>query len=177
MTSFLLRIIEYKNFPQKFQISNQESPTFSSMRMPHIVYVLLILCLWACSENKSILYEELDIQYSHEIPFYEYNGSPFTGTALEAFSDWKIEHYIKTGVETMQLGYYKNGERERELLFENGKKNGPSKMWWPNGAILLEEQYSDGDLNGEVKRYNPEGRIEETKTYVNGMLEIEVDSL
>ncbi len=147
------------------------------MRISLLISNVLIFLSFACSENDSVLYEDLDIRFAHEIPFYEYKGSPYTGTAVESFSDCKIEHHIKTGLETKQLGYYKDGEKERELLFENGKKNGPSKMWWPNGALLLEEQYSDGDLNGKVKRYNPEGEVVETKIYVNGMLELALDSL
>ena len=147
------------------------------MRISLLISNAIILLFFACTENELILFEDLDIRYAHEIPFFEYKGSPYTGTAIESFSDWKIEHYIKTGMETKQLGYYKNGEKEREILFENGKKNGPSKMWWPNGVLLLEEQYSDGDLNGKVKRYNPEGKVVETKKYVNGMLELALDSL
>lgn len=138
---------------------------------------LFIPLLISCSGEQRVNYEDLDIEYIHEIPNFKMNGAPFSGIAVEQFSEVKLEHYIETGMEVKQLGFYLTGEKEREFYFQNGKKHGDCTMWWKDGTLLLEEHYEDGDIHGEVRRYDHNGEVLETKTYVNGILEMSKDTI
>ena len=135
---------------------------------------LFFISFLSCSGEKIVNYDSINIEYRHEIPWYEHKGAPFTGVALENFSDVKVEHHIKTGLEYKQLGFYSTGEKERELFFVDGVKHGKCTMWWRNGNLLLEETYVDGNLEGAAIRYDSDGNEIEKKNYVNGMLELDV---
>jgi len=143
------------------------------MRIWYFSFVVALVA--SCSNEKGINYEDLNISFFHEVPRYELNGAPYNGVAVEYFSDLRLEHHIKTGLEIKQLGFYLTGEKERKFLFEKGVKSGKCTMWWKNGALLLEEAYIDGNLHGTVIRYDSEGKVLEKKNYVNGMLELIVN--
>jgi len=143
------------------------------MRLWYFSFVVVLVA--SCSNEKGINYEDLNIEYFHEVPRHELNGAPYTGVAVEYFSDLRLEHHIKTGIEIKQLGFYLTGEKEREIFFQEGLKNCKCTMWWKNGNLLLEETYVDGNLEGAAIRYDAEGNEIEKKNYVNGMLELNVD--
>ncbi len=67
--------------------------------------------------------------------FYEYKGTPLTGTIYEA---------------------YENGQIMAEQCFLNGDLEGVSKEWDAEGNLLLEEHYQKGKLHGTHKLWDGE---------------------
>ncbi|MGZ3867156.1 MAG: toxin-antitoxin system YwqK family antitoxin [Bacteroidia bacterium] len=51
--------------------------------------------------------------------------------------------------------------------FTNGKKNGPSKIFLPNGKLAEEKNYKDGKLNGPFKQYIDGKRVKAEGAYLN----------
>lgn len=57
------------------------------------------------------------------------------------------------------------GQPVQEMIFENGVLEGPTKQYFPDGALKLEGNYKDGKFDGVVKRYSPEGWLEHLERY------------
>lgn len=52
--------------------------------------------------------------------------------------------------------------------FADGKKNGVSKYYWPNGTLKFEANYKNGFYHGSVKRYFENGKLLSWFNYDNG---------
>ncbi len=68
------------------------------------------------------------------------------------------KHGFRTGVTTT---YYRDGKRESEKTFRDGKANGSFKEYFPNGKIQTEGQFFDGNKTGEWIHFNMDGTIRE----------------
>jgi len=51
--------------------------------------------------------------------------------------------------------------------FTNGKKNGPCKIFFPDGKLAEEKNYKDGKLNGPFKQYADGKKIKAEGAYLN----------
>ena len=51
--------------------------------------------------------------------------------------------------------YYENGQLQSETAFKDGKPVGITKMYFPDGKIMREENHS----NGNWKQYDGDGRV------------------
>lgn len=63
----------------------------------------------------------------------------------------------------------RSGTVLREYHFENDKRNGPSRVWSPDGALLVDSHYMDGRPHGEYLRYSAlDGSVLAKGAYANG---------
>jgi len=92
--------------------------------------------------------------------------------------------------------YYPDGKIKTAVTYKDGKKNGSSHFYYPDGAtlkysrnyvygklhglqqeyspdaiLISEESYNHGRLDGRSRRYDKNGLLQSEKNYRNGMLE------
>ena len=85
-----------------------------------------------------------------------------------------------------EFTYYPNGEKEYTAEYYNGKLDGTSRHWSPDGVLISEAEYSHGKLHGTWEKYYPNENIlfethyfhgqkhgEETWYYENGKVKSE----
>lgn len=53
--------------------------------------------------------------------------------------------------------------------YKDGKLDGTSKFWYPNGQLESVEPYQNGELNGDVIRYHDNGQMKARIPMRNGM--------
>ncbi len=71
----------------------------------------------------------------------------------------------------MEIWYFENGLKKSEIPWKVGKKDGVEKHWYPNGEFQKsEENYDTGILNGVVKNWYPNGKLKSEFYYVDGKL-------
>ena len=56
--------------------------------------------------------------------------------------------------------YHDNGQLKSEIVYKNGKENGPYTWYWNNGNIAEKGAYKDGLLHGPIKIYSWTGELE-----------------
>jgi hypothetical protein len=63
------------------------------------------------------------------------------------------------------------------LLYRQGVRHGPVKMWYgalryleAGGHLKLEGAFSEGDYDGTVTRYHPSGTRQSVRVYAHGVL-------
>ena len=71
--------------------------------------------------------------------------------------EWKIYHQGGKGV--MSTEHY-----------SNGKLNGVTKVFFPNGKLAEEAEYKNGIKHGIYKKYNEKGTVLEDTQYKDGKL-------
>jgi len=117
---------------------------------------------------------------SHVKMFYE-NGKPAAeGIYLEQEKDsvWTYfseydgsvrirEKYLDGKLEGLSQSYYPNGGISEEVQWKNGEKDGFWKQYYTNGAQRLSAHYKDGQLQGPYELYFSTGTIKIRGTYLN----------
>ena len=81
----------------------------------------------------------------------------------------KTGYWIIKGSMSKIKGYDANAKVE-EGIYENSRKNGLWKKFWPNGAIKSEIIYKNGRSTGSYTTYFNNGQTEEKGTMKNGLL-------
>ena len=65
--------------------------------------------------------------------------------------------------------YYETGKLEAEATYnEDGRREGPYKLYFENGRLGLSVVYKNGEQVGEQKEYYPGGQIGQINTYRDG---------
>ncbi|HEY7373814.1 MAG TPA: hypothetical protein VIF57_16760 [Polyangia bacterium] len=67
-----------------------------------------------------------------------------------SYHPWCEEGVIKT--------YFENGARKSEVSFRQGKRQGPSLSWWPDGKPENVDEYVDGKLT-RAKAWSKDGKL------------------
>lgn len=80
----------------------------------------------------------------------------------EYFSDKDTINPIRS------LRYYFNGEKQEEISYRDGIKNGPYIFWFPNGEKMFEGTYKNGLLDGTFTQWYDNGEIDYIAHYENG---------
>jgi antitoxin component YwqK of YwqJK toxin-antitoxin module len=78
---------------------------------------------------------------------YNYNGSEYSGILEE---------------------YDTKGQLLSEIKLVNGKKEGLSKFYWPDGKLKCEANYQNGIYHGSVIRYFENGNLFSSFNYKDG---------
>ena len=116
--------------------------------MKKIFYILLIgslLSVYACNNRD----KEVSIVYP--------NGEP-----------QKVEHVHYKGNQRIVdkvIYYYKDGVKESEYEYKNGKKHGKAVYYYPNGQKKTVEHYKNGKLNGRYIKYYRSGKYSYEASY------------
>ena len=93
--------------------------------------------------------DELEIRFPEGIHYAEGDSAPYTGKFYEIFNEFRILGDFKDGKqEGLEIWFYKNGQKEREVNFKNGKENGLELCWNQNGQKTGEGRYKDGKQDG-----------------------------
>lgn len=135
-----------------------------------LITAFVIVTFFSCSEN-------FDKVISSSYP----NGTPM-----------KIEYYKQgdsAGQVVREVRFWENGEKESEINYSNGEKNGESILWYAsgkkkstylykdgmkqgaftewyeNGEICFEGEYSNDTPSGKWKFWSENGELESEKSY------------
>jgi len=95
-------------------------------------------------------------------------------TVTETYNDGdvsKISYHKITGnkIELVkEINWYKNGQKEEEGTYKDGKKDGLHTEWYKNGQKRLEDTYKDGELDGKWTEWFRDGQKSYEGTYKDG---------
>ena len=110
------------------------------------------------------------------IPVYSLNGKLFTGTTYDEYgaNEMYREVTLKDGLIQKEEGWYFDGQKEREVAYQNGMLHGKFLIFHRSGNKYLEENYRDGAQEGRQYRYNCDGSLQYEWDSVGGMKLMEV---
>ncbi len=75
-------------------------------------------------------------------------------------------HYNAEGKrEGITKTYYRNGRVKKELLYKNGKKEGPARRFYKDGSRFEFECRDGREKTGRWRNYNPKGLLIMEKIY------------
>jgi antitoxin component YwqK of YwqJK toxin-antitoxin module len=66
------------------------------------------------------------------------------------------------------LEFYKNGKKEIEEKYLNGKLNGERKIWYPNGNLYCKQTYINDTLDGKSVWFYESGQIYDEDYFLKG---------
>jgi antitoxin component YwqK of YwqJK toxin-antitoxin module len=69
-----------------------------------------------------------------------------------------------------EIIYFKNGNKENEIDYKNGKVNGLARMWYENGCLRMQATYKNNKCNGVRIAYHKNGQIFCRAEYREGKL-------
>jgi len=82
------------------------------------------------------------------------------------------EYSLDENGDTIKIGYYKGGDKLlSEVTYKNGKKNGLSLVYYPNGKVQFEIWYTDDVKDGPAVYYYKSGRKFRESPYRNGVID------
>jgi antitoxin component YwqK of YwqJK toxin-antitoxin module len=61
-----------------------------------------------------------------------------------------------------------NGVKSNEIAFKDGKRDGPQRLWLPDGTLLFDENYKAGERHGWCATYYKNGQIWREETFREG---------
>jgi antitoxin component YwqK of YwqJK toxin-antitoxin module len=77
----------------------------------------------------------------------------------------KLSNYKDGFSDGPQITYNNNGQKESELFFKAGKKQGIWKYYFDSGKVARTENWKDGKKNGEFITYNELGQVMQTEKF------------
>lgn len=101
------------------------------------------------------------------------------GNAQAPFSGWVVEHYVDGALksrsqtvdgrlEGVSEGWHPNGQAQVREHFVAGVAEGPVTKWYPNGQVLSEGMARQGRLEGTFRRWHDNGQLAEEVTLHHG---------
>ncbi len=102
------------------------------------------------------------VNYKDGIAYEINTGKPFTGELLEKHKNGKKESEInyKDGkLHGLFTGWYENGQKRFEIKYKNGKKQGVKTWWYKNGKKEFEINYENDKKHGPAINWNKNGQI------------------
>jgi len=103
----------------------------------------------------------------NDLGIYTLNGKVYTGSAFKKFENGNIGiiGQIKDGkMEGTWTWFYSNGEKKRESIYINNKKEGLTYYWHPNGIKAKEIMYRD-DRNIDQKLWDENGNRKKNPSF------------
>ena len=86
-----------------------------------------------------------DVEVRERIAYF--GGSPYTGKVF---------------------GLYKNGRKDGESHFKDGKVNGLVRQWYENGQKMIEGNWKDGKQDGLYEKWHKNGQMRFKRIFKNG---------
>jgi uncharacterized protein len=68
------------------------------------------------------------------------------------------------------VGYWENGQKRFEEVYENGDQIGEQKYYYDNGQLQRSYNIVDGEIDGESKVYSRDGKLMWVRYYAQGKL-------
>ena len=69
-----------------------------------------------------------------------------------------------------EIIYFRNGNKENEIDYKNGKVNGRARMWHESGRLRVEATYKDNRIHGVRIAYHKNGKVFCRAEYNEGKL-------
>lgn len=114
------------------------------------LFLLVSVCIalfTACSDENEV------VVVSHP------NGKP-------AYVEYFKKNDTINPVRTMR--YYYDGEKQEEIHYKDGVKNGEMTFWYQNGEKMMMGTYKNGALNGTFTQWFDNGKVDYIAEYTNG---------
>lgn len=139
--------------------------------------VILVPCLFwlARPAPKALLEVERNALFLKEGKLcFKDSSLPFSGVMLEHYPGGQIQSrsLVLDGVlDGPSRGYYTNGQMQVEEHFKAGVSDGIRTKWYPNGAKLSEATIVNGKLAGTFRRWHENGSLAEIVEMKDGQPE------
>ncbi len=137
---------------------------------------LLLFCLTTIfafgQKNKKIPLSELD--QIRGLYFQRNTIPPFTGKAISKYRNGQKQREIsfKDGkMHGKAFEWDQFGEKIFQAEYENGMQVGTEYQWYNNGNVKVEVSYVDGTLEGMAKEFYTDGKKQSEGLFTNGMEE------
>ena len=129
-----------------------------------LIALFILTSVLAFSEGnvKKVPYESMT-KTDNGIAYFGNEKTPFTGIVEKKSKDGKLEAVIslKDGkLDGKTFTYYPNGKVKREETFQNALVNGTVKSYSENGILEYEANYNNDKIDGLEKYYYPNGKVE-----------------
>lgn len=135
------------------------------LRIVLIVIVLALLVSCGSKEQTNLTSTDLERVRNEKtgVVVMYYDGEPFTGTVTDSVPQSNVAKLVtpyKDGrIHGEQLGWYPDGQLEREFNFHEGYPHGHQVMYQPNGQKYIESYFEYGKKNGEFKHWYDNGNL------------------
>ena len=132
--------------------------------MKNILRLVLIIGLISCSDVEKVYDDKGNLISEGRLVEDKKEGvwvNYYTNGDTSA-----VEHY-SAGNLTRKMQYTSDGLSVDES-FDQGKKNGAFKVYWPNGSLHIAGTFKSDSLNGKVTNYYLDGTLESEANYENG---------
>ncbi len=98
-----------------------------------------------------------------------FHGQPFNGVTVQHENgDSVYTSYVNGLQQGEERRYYSAGQRQSVRYFEQGKKQGLHKAWWPHGNLKFEYHFLDDVHHGSAKTWHPNGQLASLFQYEHG---------
>jgi len=75
----------------------------------------------------------------------------------------------QTAPDSVEVGYYRSGEKHWEIPYVHGRKHGTEIEWSESGAKKFETPYVDGKKHGTAVALYKSGKKRYEESYINGL--------
>ncbi len=148
-------------------------------RVLSLIFLFLTLVLNSqkvfLDEFKSTAVDSIDAKYyvvsdfdsnprAYKETVFLMNGEKVSETSYTKSST----HFVKNG---KLLGWYKNGQLEKELNYIDGKLDGKGYYWYENGQLKREVNYSKDKVQSKAIEWFETGQVKSEGGYSNSQLD------
>jgi antitoxin component YwqK of YwqJK toxin-antitoxin module len=140
----------------------------------HIIISLLILLIGCSQPPKEYNQDDLNFDKNTNTFTIKFSDERPTGDCFQMMGNKKvIIGKIKYGLpQGKWTTWYKNGQKNEEITFKNGKEDGVHTVWLENGQKRSYGTYKDGKKDGVFNYYTILGseNLYSTKIWEDGVL-------
>ena len=114
-----------------------------------------------------------ELERRKDIVYLKGSDTPYTGKSFELYKDGQKqnESNYKDGKEDgLYLGWYESGQKSSEANYKDGKLDGLTTGWYENGQKKIEANYKDGKMYGLQVMWHENGQKEVEGNWKGGKL-------
>ena len=126
---------------------------------------------WIHNRNGDVI--NINTYNAKEAPTANIDYGPFIETS--GGISYHIKNFFSSSLdgrpnEKRIISYYKNGNKESEVLYIDGKPEGKYLTWYESGELESETDYKNGLMHGKRIEYYKDGRIKQVVEYKNNVI-------
>ncbi|MEM8489043.1 MAG: toxin-antitoxin system YwqK family antitoxin [Bacteroidota bacterium] len=107
-----------------------------------------------------VQFEELERVKTTGVLFWA--GTPFTGFAIQTHSKGQLAeqtYYYDGKRDGLSVKWYPNGVKSFEAGYMQNRRHGVTKNWWPDGTLRAESHYINGVAHGVQRQWYQSGAL------------------
>lgn len=140
----------------------------------YVSFLFVFILFIGCKGNEEIEKEEIEIETvvenKHEPQVKNENAVPVSpGDHVEYHPNGEVKitgKYDKNGERTgLWTSYYDNSVKWSESYYVNGKKDGHSFTFYPNGKVRYRGEYRNDEKVGTWTFYDEQGNVTKEENY------------